>query len=372
MKTKTMFICSIVFIFSLIMAANFQPVFAQAADGCVIPESGPWPPCATGGTAAAPTTAPAGASTGCVIPPSGPWPPCATGGGSAPATAPANNPPAPPPGPGCVIPDSGPWPPCATSGSKPAAATGNFLSAASPTVIAGSAVALDWNVDNASTVEISEQIFDTSGFRITTTTVGVRGPRAFEIPSNISDRTGARVTYKLLADGVEVANTTVKIDCEYEWFFTPQPRLCGAQPKVSPAAQQEFQGGTMVWIQSEDMILVFVRGGSVRWEFKDEFVHGVHPDRDLSIVPPDNFQQPGQGFGKVWRENAQVRELLGWALSSTESQDFETVLQSDLAQRFGKQYIRLKNNVVLERDGRPFYTIHTGWNGNAHANNGFR
>ena len=66
--------------------------------GCVIPPSGPWPPCATSGNTG-------GGGTGCVIPPSGPWPPCATGG------APSNLPP------GCVIPPSGPWPPCATNGN---------------------------------------------------------------------------------------------------------------------------------------------------------------------------------------------------------------------------------------------------------------
>ena len=70
---------------------------AAQASGCVIPESGPWPPCATGGN-----TTP---STGeCVIPPSGPWPPCATGGASTPPAS----------GGDCVIPPSGPWPPCAT------------------------------------------------------------------------------------------------------------------------------------------------------------------------------------------------------------------------------------------------------------------
>ena len=62
---------------------------------CVIPPSGPWPPCATGGTN----------QQNCVIPPSGPWPPCAIGGPIIQPTDPA-----------CVIPPSGPWPPCATGG----------------------------------------------------------------------------------------------------------------------------------------------------------------------------------------------------------------------------------------------------------------
>ncbi|MGB1252139.1 MAG: neutral zinc metallopeptidase [Candidatus Promineifilaceae bacterium] len=86
------------------------------SNDCVIPDSGPWPPCATDGNNAPPTT---GNSDGCVIPSSGPWPPCATqngGGGAAPAPAPA------PSSDGeCVIPSSGPWPPCATQNSGGAA-----------------------------------------------------------------------------------------------------------------------------------------------------------------------------------------------------------------------------------------------------------
>lgn len=86
----------------------------SGGDDCVIPPSGPWPPCATGGNAGGsqacpasgvwpPGCTPTNAGSGggdCVIPPSGPWPPCATGGNNA--------------GSGdCVIPPSGPWPQCA-------------------------------------------------------------------------------------------------------------------------------------------------------------------------------------------------------------------------------------------------------------------
>lgn len=84
---------------------------------CVIPASGPWPPCATGGGGGSVPGNP-----GCVIPASGPWPPCATTGGGGTSV---------PGKPGCVIPASGPWPPCATTGGggggnpapKPPAAT---------------------------------------------------------------------------------------------------------------------------------------------------------------------------------------------------------------------------------------------------------
>ena len=55
------------------------------ASDCMIPDSGPWPPCATGGEA---TDQWSGASSSagdsdCMIPESGPWPACATGGAAA-------------------------------------------------------------------------------------------------------------------------------------------------------------------------------------------------------------------------------------------------------------------------------------------------
>ncbi len=65
-------------------------------EGCVIPPSGPWPPCATGGDSGGDT---GGSTDGdCVIPPSGPWPPCATGGGDSGGTTPDPTTPAPNPG----------------------------------------------------------------------------------------------------------------------------------------------------------------------------------------------------------------------------------------------------------------------------------
>ncbi len=80
-----------------------------SASDCVIPESGPWPPCATGGSVAE------GAGE-CVIPASGPWPSCATGGSAPAPTPPQEN------SAECVIPASGPWPPCAVGGGGPAPA----------------------------------------------------------------------------------------------------------------------------------------------------------------------------------------------------------------------------------------------------------
>ena len=81
-----------------VSVADAAPTVQNGGDDCVIPDSGPWPPCATGGNTG-------GGGGDCVIPPSGPWPPCATGGNTGGG------------GGDCVIPPSGPWPPCATGGN---------------------------------------------------------------------------------------------------------------------------------------------------------------------------------------------------------------------------------------------------------------
>jgi hypothetical protein len=65
--------------------------------GCVIPSSGPWPPCATSGGGNAGTSGNSGTSTGgnsggCVIPSSGPWPPCASNGGAQASSPESDNP----------------------------------------------------------------------------------------------------------------------------------------------------------------------------------------------------------------------------------------------------------------------------------------
>lgn len=118
-----LFLCSLI---CLILSISFSISPVSAAD-CVIPDSGPWPPCATGGGSGSASASPSNnqnSNNECVIPTSGPWPPCATSGGAS-NSQPSNN-----PSPSnsssndgdCVIPSSGPWPPCATSGRSTAPA----------------------------------------------------------------------------------------------------------------------------------------------------------------------------------------------------------------------------------------------------------
>jgi hypothetical protein len=101
--------------------------------------------------------------------------------------------------------------------------------------------------------------------------------------------------------------------CADDYFFDPSPAVCpsGAH-QSSAAAEQPFERGFMIWLDATDSIYVFDWDGG--WQqFEDTFEEGQQ-EYDPEIVPPAGKFQPVRGFGKVWHENPQVREQLGWAL----------------------------------------------------------
>ena len=81
-------------------------------------------------------------------------------------------------------------------------------------------------------------------------------------------------------------------------------------------AEQEFERGWMFWLRPTRQIwLLREDEGRRSWVvYDDTFVDG-EAESDPAIIPPADLQQPTRGFGKLWRENATVRQALGWALS---------------------------------------------------------
>jgi hypothetical protein len=103
--------------------------------------------------------------------------------------------------------------------------------------------------------------------------------------------------------------------------FTPIPVL-NAYPTntIVPiqVAEQIFEGGRMFWLEPSRQIWVMVESGTLngRWfVFDDTFQEG-EAESDPTIVAPDGYIQPIRGFGKVWRDNTNIREALGWATSN--------------------------------------------------------
>ena len=84
-------------------------------------------------------------------------------------------------------------------------------------------------------------------------------------------------------------------------------------PEPVDMAQQAFATGVMLWRSDTRTIYALADDGS--WaSYPDTFVEG-DPEQDPSLTPPAGYQQPIRGFGKVWRENGEVAERLGWAMT---------------------------------------------------------
>ena len=93
------------------------------------------------------------------------------------------------------------------------------------------------------------------------------------------------------------------------------PTETNAQVQV---AEQVFENGRMFWVQPvlEIWVMVLDVEGKGTWmRYKDTFEEGVDPETDASLIAPEGKIQPERGFGKLWRENPDVREALGWAIT---------------------------------------------------------
>jgi len=145
--------------------------------------------------------------------------------------------------------------------------------------------------------------------------------------------------------------------CKYVYFFAPAPPNCPFyKAAYTPAAEQEFQHGRALWFEDVEMpdtsikrpILVLYKEGN--WaRYQDTWTEG-QPESDPKLVPPEGFLQPLRGFGKLWRENADVRAKLGWAL--TTEQGYEGVWQMQALESIPQVfYIRTIDNQVLELEG---------------------
>lgn len=75
----------------------------------------------------------------------------------------------------------------------------------------------------------------------------------------------------------------------------------------------------MFWLQPVGEIWVLLNGSapdSGEWLiFLDIWEEGM-PALDPNLIAPDGLYQPERGFGRLWREEAEVAERLGWAVDT--------------------------------------------------------
>jgi hypothetical protein len=99
---------------------------------------------------------------------------------------------------------------------------------------------------------------------------------------------------------------------------TPPPTPNGEPtPTISEiqVAEQVFENGRMMWLSPTNQIWVMIldEEGSGLWKvYEDTFEEG-DPEDDPTLEIPEGKMQPTRGFGKLWRDNPDIREALGWA-----------------------------------------------------------
>ncbi len=172
------------------------------------------------------------------------------------------------------------------------------------------------------------------------------GSKVYEIPSETRN-------YELFALFVRdeqgrstSATLSVELACPDEWFFDPAPDECPSGPaEIGPGAEQLFEQGIMLWVESQDYIYVlYADGGVGAWDaFPDAWEPG-DPISDTNIIPPEGYYQPVRGFGLVWREALNVRDRLGWAIEPEE--DYETAYQRTARWKYNEFFIQATDGGV--------------------------
>lgn len=96
----------------------------------------------------------------------------------------------------------------------------------------------------------------------------------------------------------------------------PLPTALVSQIQV---AEQAFEHGRMFWLFPTKKIWVMINAADSidhgQWLIFDDTWEEGDVENDPELTPPANLLQPVRGFGKLWRENQEVQDALGWAVS---------------------------------------------------------
>ncbi len=199
-------------------------------------------------------------------------------------------------------------------------------------VVPGDNVTFTWISSGGITAALVEPVCCTSIGGNLVREVPPNGSLALTLDAAVDRDT---LTYILnVSDGVlsDSKSIRVRLPCPDAYFFAPQrgELECPSGPPVhSAAAQQIFERGRMIWLESQDKVYVLFGDGLPNpsgappdefLAFDDTWQPG-EPESDPTIVPPSGLYQPLRGFGKVWRNWPEVRDGLGWALASEQAFD---------------------------------------------------
>lgn len=233
----------------------------------------------------------------------------------------------------------------ATATSQPGVGpTINYFRANVDEADPGDTITLEWETRDATSVTLYHLM--PTGQLGSFWEVDMSGSFVYEI--DLAERNSTGFVLFASDDQGHIAQKTlfVSLRCPDTWFFTPAPTSCPAGPAVvSAAAEEHFERGTMIWVQEQDLIYVlFADGQSLQWSvFADQWDEG-EPESDPTLTPPPGRFQPIRGFGLIWRQQASVRDRLGWAIDT--ELGFTTAVQRTSRPKYNDTYIRALDGKV--------------------------
>jgi len=113
--------------------------------------------------------------------------------------------------------------------------------------------------------------------------------------------------------------------CLSNWFFTFNNEhaslgtYCPQPVQLLEAAGQDFEGGRAYRYDPDPSYTIDQRGtvfiiyNDGEWVTFPDNWDASQPSSDPELTVPDGRYQPIESIGKIWRENADVRNRLGWA-----------------------------------------------------------
>ncbi len=234
-------------------------------------------------------------------------------------------------------------------------------------------VTFHWQTSGANTVRINDYVYGYSRF-VPGWNVAASGTMTITLDATLN----RNLYYELVAYNNDAYGTVqqqgviIPWPCAFTYFFT-QPDYLAACPVdegvTTAAAEQFFEQGRMIWLAApqhplfnpQPTILVIYDSSEYPQESWQSYVDlwtPDHPVDDPTLTPPTGLIQPVRGFGELWRNNPEVRERLGWAI--TPELSYAAALQSVPYEPENAVFLSLSDGLVLwlgraSYDGSPYW-----------------
>lgn len=108
-------------------------------------------------------------------------------------------------------------------------------------------------------------------------------------------------------------------------------------------AYQPFERGFMLWRGDDQSIVAFSKDGW--YSYYQVGSYSGLADNPVTDIPPDGKVLPVSGFGRIWGNFTNIRDALGWALTSEQS--YSMTIQTSSAPFY---YLTMPDGTVLKLD----------------------